>query len=134
VAACSQGDGTIRIWVIDVNNCLYSVDSSWTAWSQANWNGAPPLQSIAASVQSHPFGAALWGIGLDGQLYSTFQELIGTSIWTPWASGLGNVIAAPGDLAVLAACEQNDMLVRIDGGVFAGVTDKHSTIRTQLAG
>ncbi len=115
VAAAQQNDGTVRIWVVDVNNALYSnaqtsPGGDWTGWSGAGWSGAPPLQSVAASQQGGSRGAQLWGVDTSGQLRSTYQESPGGP-WSSW-SGVWNG-ASPGQLISVAAAQQNDGTVRI---------------------
>ncbi|MFL6163739.1 MAG: alkaline phosphatase family protein [Jatrophihabitantaceae bacterium] len=115
VAAAQQNDGTVRIWVIDADNTLYSnaqtsPGGDWTGWSGAGWSSAPPLQAVTASQQGGSRGAQLWGIDTNGQLRSTYQETPGGP-WSSW-SGVWNG-ASPSNVAALAAAQQNDGTVRI---------------------
>ena len=115
VTAAQQNDGTVRIWVLDVNNALYSnaqtpPGGNWTGWSPAGWNGAPPLGLVAASQQGGSRGAQLWGVDGSGTLRSTFQETPGGS-WSGWSDVWNG--ASPGQLISVTAAQQNDGTVRI---------------------
>ena len=115
VAAAQQNDGTVRIWVIDANNALYSnaqtsPGGNWTGWSPAGWSSPPPLQAVAASQQGGSRGAQLWGVDTGGQLRSTFQETPGGS-WSSW-SGVWNG-SSPSNLISVTAAQQNNGAVRI---------------------
>ncbi|GAA0650282.1 alkaline phosphatase family protein [Brevundimonas lenta] len=124
LAAAQQNDGTVRLWLLDANNALYSnaqtsPGGGWSGWSPAGWNGAPTLRSIAASQQGGSRGAQLWGIDMDGQLRSTFQETPGGP-WSGW-SGVWND-ASPAGLISVTAAQQNDGTVRI------WVVDLHNAV------
>jgi hypothetical protein len=115
VAAAQQNDGTVRVWVVDVNNALYSnaqtsPGGNWTGWSGGGWSSPPPLRMIAASQQGGSRGAQLWGVDTGGQLRSTYQETPGGP-WSPW-SGVWNG-SSPSNVASIAAAQQNDGTVRI---------------------
>lgn len=116
IAACQQNDGKVRLWALDKSHRLYSIaqtspGGSWTPWSPAGWNNAPPLKMIACSQQGGTRGSQLWGIDLNGQLRSTFQESAGSAGWSAWSGNWhGN---SPGNLVGVTACQQNDGTVRI---------------------
>jgi hypothetical protein len=115
VAAAQQNDGTVRIWVVDVNYALYSnaqtsPGGDWTGWSGAGWSSPPPIQAVAASQQGGSRGAQLWGVDAGGQLRSTYQETPGGP-WSSW-SGVWKG-SSPSNLISVAAAQQNDGTVRI---------------------
>ena len=115
VTAAQQNNGNVQIWVLDVNNMLYSnaqtsPGGNWTGWTPAGWNGPPALSMLAASQQGGSRGAQLWGIDTSGQLRSTYQETPGGS-WSGW-SGVWDG-ASPGQLISVTAAQQNNGMVRI---------------------
>jgi phospholipase C len=115
VTAAQQNDGTVRIWVLDAGNALYSnaqtaPGGNWTGWSSAGWSSPPPLQAVAASQQGGSRGAQLWGVDTGGQLRSTYQGTPGGS-WSGW-SGVWNG-SSPSNVISVAAAQQNDATVRI---------------------
>jgi phospholipase C len=124
LAAAQQNDGTVRLWVLDQHNQLYSnaqtsPGGDWAGWSGAGWSNPPSLRMIAASQQGGPRGAQLWGIDTSGQLRSTYQETPGGP-WSAW-SGVWNG-SSPQDLISLAAAQQNDGTVRL------WVLDQHNQL------
>lgn len=115
LAAAQQNNGTVRLWVVDANNALYSnaqtaPGGDWTGWSDAGWSNAPQLRMVAACQQGGSRGAQLWGIDTDGQLRSTYQQTPGGP-WSAWSGVWGG--ASPGNLISLAAAQQNDGTVRL---------------------
>jgi hypothetical protein len=75
------------------------------------WENAPGLTRIAASQQGGSRGAQLWGIQINNQMTSIFQETPGGS-WSTWRGPEWS--GAPSPLAFdLAACQQNDGRVQL---------------------
>jgi hypothetical protein len=75
------------------------------------WEKAPGLTRIAASQQGGSRGAQLWGILINNQMTTIFQETAGGS-WSNWRGTDWAGTASP--LAFdLAACQQNDGRVQL---------------------
>jgi phospholipase C len=115
LTAAQQNDGRVQIWVVDSNNTLYSnaqtsPGGNWGGWSPPNWWNSPPLRLVTASQQGGSRGAQLWGVDLNGQLRSTFQETPGGS-WSPWSGVWAG--ASPANAISLTAAQQNNGVVRI---------------------
>jgi hypothetical protein len=91
LTAAQQNDGRVQLWALDTKNQLWSCwqtspGGNWTGWSGPNWNGAPPLNNIAASQQGGSRGAQLWGITEDYVLVSDYQVSAGGN-WSGWSTG-----------------------------------------------
>ena len=73
------------------------------------WQNAPTFTRIAASQQGGTRGAQFWGVQINNQLNSIYQETAGGS-WSGWMGG-GWEKAKP--VFDVAACQQNDGRVQL---------------------
>ncbi|HYN85806.1 MAG TPA: hypothetical protein VER32_11155 [Pyrinomonadaceae bacterium] len=122
VTAAQQNDGRVQLWGLDTKRQLWSSwqtspGGNWTHWSGPNWNGAPPLDNIAACQQGGNRGAQIWGITENYTLVTDFQETPGGG-WSGWSSD--SFGGAPPVYEITAA-QQNDGRVQL----WAVTTDQH---------
>jgi hypothetical protein len=114
LTAAQQNNGCVQLWALTDVGDLYSnyqtsAGGDWYRWSPPNWNGAPKLTRICASLQGGSRGVQLWGVDQRGLLRSTFQETPGGNWSSPWSAD----DASPNLVDDLAAVQQSDGRVQL---------------------
>lgn len=114
VSAAQQNNGNVQLFVVDQNSRLWTASQtspggSWTNWSGPNWNDAPPVFNVEAVQQGGSRGAQVWGITLDYELYTSYQETPGGS-WSQWFAW---PYPNTPQVVELAAAQQNDGRVQL---------------------
>ena len=107
MAAVQQGGsrGT-QLWAITVKDQListfqFSPGGDWSAWSEPNWEKAPPAIAVAGAQQNNG-NVGLWLLDQKQQLWSISQTSPGGN-WTTWSGPNWN--KAP-KLQAIAASQQ----------------------------
>jgi phosphatidylserine/phosphatidylglycerophosphate/cardiolipin synthase-like enzyme len=116
LTAAPARNGLMSLWALTADHRLHCWSQipggKWGAWSDPNsgWWNAPELTCICAGLMGWiARGRILWGVGVDGQLWLTWEDPgIAWSKWYTWAdapkgiSALATAVAGYGCMSLWA--------------------------------